>query len=112
MGRRIKDFEYTASAFSPDDYIAIDGETQGTRNMQYSTLVAEMSAAIGGGGTTEVIQDKCIYVDPENGLDTNSGRTEAEPVATVAQAYTLMESNDVDTFCVLVLNLMSLKKIL
>lgn len=102
MGRRIKDFEYTASAFSPDDYIAIDGETNGTRNMQYSTLVAEMSAAIGGGGgTTEVIGDKCIFINVEAGDDTNNGLTEDKPVATVAQAYTLMESNRFDTFCVI-----------
>lgn len=102
MGRRIKDFEYTASAFSPDDYIAIDGETQGTRNMQYSTLVAEMSAAIGGGGgggSSEEI--KSVYIDPKNGSDTNSGTDRHNPVETSQRAYAVMEELGLDTVVIL-----------
>lgn len=100
MGRRIKDFEYTASAFSPDDYIAIDGETQGTRNMQYSTLVAEMSAAIGGGGQSSG-EIKSVYIDPKNGSDTNSGTDRHNPVATSRRAYAVMEELGLDTVVIL-----------
>ena len=54
-----------------------------------------------GGGTTDISIDKCIFVDTENGSDTNSGLAEDKPVKTVSQAYTLMEANDFDTLCVI-----------
>ena len=69
-----------------------------TKSGQTASIVWAES---GGGGTTDISIDKCIFVDPENGSDTNSGLTEDKPVATVAQAYTLMELNDFDTFCVI-----------
>lgn len=48
----------------------------------------------------EISVDKCIFIDPVNGVNTNSGITEDEPVQTVAKAYELMTSNEFDTFCV------------
>jgi hypothetical protein len=46
--RRIKDITNTATTFASDDFIALDGATQGTRKMDKDDLIAEVSAGVSG----------------------------------------------------------------
>ena len=46
--RRIKDITTTATTFASDDFIALDGATQGTRKMDKDDLIAEVSAGVSG----------------------------------------------------------------
>jgi len=46
--RRIKDITNTATTFASDDFIALDGSTQGTRKMDKDDLIAEISAGVSG----------------------------------------------------------------
>ena len=46
--RRIKDITNTATTFASDDFIALDGSTQGTRKMDKDDLIAEVSAGVSG----------------------------------------------------------------
>lgn len=46
--RRIKEITNTATTFASDDFIALDGTTQGTRKMDKDDLIAEVSAGVSG----------------------------------------------------------------
>lgn len=46
--RRIKEITNTATTFASDDFIALDGATQGTRKMDKDDLIAEVSAGVSG----------------------------------------------------------------
>ena len=101
----MSDIQKTKFTNSNGDNLIILPDTDSANNGDVLTVTKSGQTAsivwAEGGGTTDISIDKCIFVDPENGLDTNSGLTEDKPVATVAQAYTLMELNNFDTFCVI-----------
>ena len=46
--RRIKEITNTATTFASDDFIALDGTSQGTRKMDKDDLIAEVSAGVSG----------------------------------------------------------------
>ena len=46
--RRIKEITNTATTFASDDFIALDGTSQGTRKMDKDDLISEVSAGVSG----------------------------------------------------------------
>jgi hypothetical protein len=46
--KRIKDITNTATTFASDDFIALDGSTQGTRKMDKDDLISQVSAGVSG----------------------------------------------------------------
>ena len=62
---RIKDITTTASAPNDDDYLAIDGETNGTRKLFVSNVANSVPSAVKEAIYT--LFDKAVYT--ETGLD-------------------------------------------